>query len=517
MNIGYIIARATKRYKKRTAVICPQKTLSFQELNQRVNSLANALTAMNFQKGNRIALLQNNCHRSIESTFALFKGGFVRVPLNARYSHKEHIYMLKDSDAKGIILGPEFIGLIDVFKEKLPGLKTFITIGKPLDGTLSYEALIETYSSDEPQVDIDEEEMATILYTSVTTGKPKGVILTHRHWRIFITNLMIDRFSIASTDTILHVAPLTHASGAYVLPYFVKGAVNAVLPKFDPQLFLETVQNLRVTTVFLVPTMIFALLDYPRLTDYDLSSLHTLTYGAAPMPLERLVEAKKVFGDILVQGYSTSEAPYMVAVLTKEDHNVKLPEEIKRLSSCGRECFNAEVRIVGEDGKEVPPEEVGEVIVRGEFIIKDYWKLPEKTKETIRNGWVYTGDIGKIDEEGYIYLLDRKNDMIISGGFNIYPREIEEVIYQNPQVAEVAVIGVPDKKWGEAVKAIVVLKERMSITEEELIDFCGQHLPSFKKPKSIDFVNFLPKNPYGKLNKKEFKDIYWRGLEKRIN
>ena len=517
MNIGYIIARAVKRYKNRPAVICHDKTFSFEEINHRVNSLTNALLALNFQKGDRIALLQNNCHRSIESTFALFKGGFVRVPLNTRYSMKEHLFMLKDTEAKGIILGPEFSGLIDLFKEELHGLEHFIIIGKTLNGTFSYEDLIETHSSDEPQMDLNEGELATILYTSGTTGKQKGVMLTHRHWRIFTTNILLERFSVSSTDLILHVAPLTHASGAYVLPHFVKGAANVVLPKFDAKLFLDTVQKYGITTVLLVPTMISVLLDYPNLSDYDLSSLHTLTYGAAPMPVERLREARKIFGNILVQAYSLSEAPYMVTVLTKEDHIGESPKDIKRLSSCGREFFNAEVRIVDGKDKVVPPGEVGQIIVRGDFVMEGYWKLPEKTRETIRDGWVYTGDVGRMDEEGYIYLLDRKNDMIISGGFNIYPREVEDVICQNPHVVEAAVIGVPDKKWGEAVKSVVVLKENASLTEEELIAFCRQHLSSFKKPKSVDFVESLPKNSYGKVLKKDLKDVYWKGYDRRVH
>jgi acyl-CoA synthetase (AMP-forming)/AMP-acid ligase II len=266
-----------------------------------------------------------------------------------------------------------------------------------------------------------------------------------------------------------------------------------------------------------VPTMLYVLMAYPDLKKYDLSSIKTIIYAASPMPVAKIKQALEIFGPVLKQGYGLTETSAGICCLTEEDHVIEGdPKKLKRLASAGRPVSECDVRVVNEKGEDVKPGEVGEVIERGDDTMLGYWKDPELTAETLRNGWMYTRDMATVDEDGYVYLVDRKGDMIISGGFNIYPSEVEGVLYRHPAVFETAVIGVPDDKWGEAVKAVVVLKEGMTASEEELINLCKQHLSRYKKPKSVEFVKELPKNPIGKILKRKLKEKYWAGRDRMI-
>jgi long-chain acyl-CoA synthetase len=303
-----------------------------------------------------------------------------------------------------------------------------------------------------------------------------------------------------------------------VLPYFIRGATNVLIPEFKPAIVFETIEREGVTVLKLVPSMLYQLLDAPEKSRYDLSSLHSIIYGGSPIAVPRLKEAIQFFGRKLVQLYGQAEAPMCISTLSRLDHVVEGSEDaVKRLSSAGKPCVNVEVRIVDENGKDRDTGEVGEVIVRGDHLMQGYWKLPEATADTLKKGWVYTGDMGYFDSAGFIFLVDRKRDVIISGGFNIYPKEIEDAIISHPQVKEVAVIGVPDEKWGEAVKALVVPIEGVEIKEEEIIDHCRHHLAGFKKPKSVEFLKTLPRNPYGKVQKTVLREPYWKGFDRRIH
>jgi acyl-CoA synthetase (AMP-forming)/AMP-acid ligase II len=303
-----------------------------------------------------------------------------------------------------------------------------------------------------------------------------------------------------------------------VLPYFIKGATNVLIPEFKPSVVFETIEREKVTVLKLVPSMLYQLIEAPEKSQYDLSSLHSVIYGGSPIAAPRLVEAIHFFGKKLIQLYGQAEAPMCISTLSKKDHLIEGSEDVvKRLSSAGKPCLNVEVRIVDENGKDLQPGEVGEVIVRGYHIMKGYWNLPDATAEVLRDGWVHTGDLGYFDSEGYIFLVDRKRDVIISGAFNIYPKEIEDVIVTHPKVKEVAVIGVPDEKWGEAVKAVVVPKKGVEVTEQEIIDYCRDHMASFKKPKTVDVIEKLPRNPYGKILKTVLREPYWMGFDRRIH
>ena len=523
MNVKYLIDRAVREYPNKTAVVYKDVRRTFRELDSRVNALANGLLTLGIKGGDRVGMLLRNCCEFIEIDLALSKTGIVRVPLNARLTGNDHEYMLNDSEADTLIFGEGFTEVVQTIRPNLKSVRRFIRVSEGLSKAnvleaLDYEGLIEKNSLEEPFSEIEEGDLHTLFYTSGTTGKPKGAMLTQKSWANVAINLILDYGPVSEEDVILNTQPLSHGAGFFVLPYFIRGATNVLIPEFKPAILFETIEREKVTVLKLVPSMLYQLIDAPEKTRYDLSSLHSIIYGGSPIAVPRLIEAIQFFGKKLVQLYGQAEAPMCISTLAKRDHIVEGAEEaVKRLSSAGKPCVNVEVRIVDENGKDLNPGEVGEVIVRGYHLMEGYWKLPEATAEVLREGWVYTGDLGYFDPEGFIFLIDRKRDVIISGAFNIYPKEIEDVIVTHPKVKEVAVIGVPDEKWGEAVKAVIVSKEGVEVKEEEIIDHCRHHLAGFKKPKTVDFVKELPRNPYGKIQKTVLREPYWKGFDRRIH
>jgi len=302
------------------------------------------------------------------------------------------------------------------------------------------------------------------------------------------------------------------------LPCWLRGTTHVIVPDFNPEIAFDTIEREKVSHIKTVPTVLVRLLAHPDLRKRDLSSVKTIIYGASPMPLEQLKQAIQIFGQIFIQNYGQSEVPMTVCLLRKEDHVIQgEAKATARLASVGRPYTLVETRVVDDNGHDVAEGEIGELIVRGDHMMKEYWKKPDETQKTIKDGWVYTRDMARIDQDGFIYLVDRKSEMIITGGLNVYPNEVEQVLYQNPAVLEAAVFGVPDKEWGESVKAAVVVKPGMQVTEEELIEFCKNRLGSYKKPRTIDFLTTLPKTPEGKIMRRELREPYWKGFEKRIH
>jgi acyl-CoA synthetase (AMP-forming)/AMP-acid ligase II len=519
MPIGDFIAKTAVRFPNHIVVVDQQKRLTAKELLERVNRLANALLDLGLKKGDRVAVLLNNCRQSIECFYGIARAGLVFVPLNTRYSAQENLYMLNDSEARAILMGQESIEVIRSILSEASALSYVICVtGRSPEPTRSYEELLAKASPQEPSVEISDEDPYSIRYTAGTTGRPKGVIHSHRNNIVMLYNVLMDGFPIQEGDAIALTAPVTHASGTQILPHIVRGAKVIVLPGFDVRSLLETIQRERITTLYLVPTMIVMILAYSELKKYDLSSLKTIRYGASPISPEVLKRAIEVFGNIFVQGYGLTEGLNPVTLLLKEDHILDGTEKkLKRLSSIGREVTVARVRIMDEEDKFLAPGQIGEIVVQSDQNMKGYWKNAEATAETLREGWVHTRDLGYMDEDGYIYLVDRKDDMIVSGGFNIYPKEVEDVLYMHPAVLEAAVFGVPDDKWGEAVKAVVSLRQSMQATEEEIIEHCKKHLASYKKPKSVDFIETLPKSAYGKILRRVLKEPYWKGRDRMIH
>ncbi|MAG66950.1 MAG: AMP-dependent synthetase, partial [Pseudomonadales bacterium] len=316
-------------------------------------------------------------------------------------------------------------------------------------------------------------------------------------------------------DRMAHVGPITHASGMQIMPLLKAGVCNYLVEQYDDRGLLETIQSERITRLFMVPAMINRLVNLPGVEDYDLSSLNLIIYGAAPMAPTLVKRAMEVFGPILAQGYGAGETCSLVTILTEADH-LDSTDNYRRLASCGRCYFETDLRVVNEQFEDIKPGEIGEIVTKGEDIMQGYWNAPELTAEVMRDGYYLTGDLATVDELGYIFIVDRKKEMIISGGFNVYPTEVEQVLYAMPDIFEAAVVGVPDDQWGEAVKAVVVLKPGKQLDAEAIIAYCGEHLAGFKKPRSVDFVDELPKNPNGKVVRRLVRDAYWKNADRKI-
>ena len=521
MNIGRLLTKAAVNFPTNLAVAQGSTELSYSQFNQRANSLAAGLQRLGVGKSSNVSLLMYNRPEMLESMFACFKLGAAAVPLNFRLHPSEIAFIVDNSQSKVLLFSSEFAPAVRGIREQIPRAGHLIGIGELDDpeGLVAYESLLAERGSFE-DVDVSPDDVAWIFYTSGTTGRPKGAMLTHRNLLAMTMNFYTDIApGFGPTDVVLHAAPLSHGSGCYALPNVGKAAAN-IIPEshsFDAMQVLKTIQDRRVTNMFVAPTMIRLLLDCPAFDQYDVSSLRAMNYGGAPMLVEDLIEAMDRLGACLVQLYGQAESPMTISYLP---HHCHVPtgsvEDQQRLASAGIARTDVELKIFDTQGRELPAGEMGEIVTRSDVVMKGYWGNPEATAETLRNGWLHTGDLGYLDEQGYLFIMDRSKDMIISGGENIYPREIEEVIIRHPSVREVAVVGTPDDTWGEAVTAVVSLIPGQSVSQEDLIDFCQSHIASYKKPKAVDFVDELPKNNYGKVLKRELRDRYWKGKQRLI-
>jgi acyl-CoA synthetase (AMP-forming)/AMP-acid ligase II len=520
MNVGKLLTKSAQTYPDKLAIAHGAKRLNYAQFNARSNRMANALYKLGLKQGDNVALLQYNYPEMLESMFACFKAGCGAVPINWRLHPKEFAFIMDHSEAKAAVLSPEFNEAILEVRDRIPNVRSLITLGHAEGELLDYEALLSRESNYFEDTVVHPDDLAWLFYTSGTTGLPKGAMLTHRNLLAMTMNFYADICpGFGPDDVILHAAPLSHGSGCYALPNVGKGAANIILESksFDPELIFKTIQEYRVTNMFAAPTMIKLMVDSPAVDQYDHSSLKSLNYGGAPMLVEDLKQAMSKLGPCLVQLFGQAESPMTITYLPHQDHVKEgSPEQMKRLSSAGMPRTDVEVKIFDSDENELPPGETGEIVTRSDLVMKGYWRNPEATADTIKNGWLHTGDMGYLDDGGYLFIMDRSKDMIISGGENIYPREIEEVLIKHPAVREVAVIGVPDTKWGEAIKAVVSLNAGESASEEALIHFCRDHIASYKKPKTVDFVNELPKNNYGKILKRELREKYWQGKDRKV-
>ncbi len=511
MNVGQEITRSARRFSDRVAIIDIElgRQFTYAELNARVNRLANALLDLGIRKGDRVALLQWNRHHVIESMYALAKIGAIRVPINVRLTPKDHVFLLNDSGACALILGPEFIEGYRGIQSSLLTLRNVICTQGATSDLLDYEALLEKSSDEEPEtVDIVQpSDIFVLQYTGGTTGRPKGPIHTHDTWVRMAYDLNNEVMDTEFGDVTLHCAPLTAAASAFVLGVSIAGATHVLLRKFDPIEVFETIQRYKVTQTMLVPTMVQLLLYDPNIRSYDLTSLKTIAYGASPFPPVHLNEAVKYFGNIFCQFYGLSECMIPVLTLRKADHVLQgSANEVARLASAGRCVVPLQVKVVNEEGVEVQRGEVGEILIKGYLVMQGYWHRYEETQSKLRDGWLHTGDLATVDDEGFIYIVDRKDYMIISGGFNVYPKEVEDFLSTHLAVLQVAVLGIPHEKFGETVKAFVSLKQGASATEQELIEFCRNGLAGYKRPTTIEFLDELPITGAGKLDKKALRD-----------
>ena len=511
MNVGSILTRAAQAAPDRVALIYGSLKRSYREFNMRVNQLGHQLMQHGVQRGDRVAILQRNCPELLETLFATLKIGAIAVPLNARLHPREYAYILQDSAAKAIVFSDDFAEGLTSKRTEIPLLSLFICIGAELAYAHNYESFIAQGDSKKCDVECSSDEIAWLFYTSGTTGKPKGAMESHGNLMFMIERYPQEVYQLQPNDVVMHPGPLTHGSGLWALP-ITANAGTQLIPtgtSFDPDQIFNLIQTNRVTKIaFIAPTMITMLLNSPAINQYDLSSLRFLGYGGSPMYVEDLKRAVKQWGPILCQIYGQGETPMTITMLSPDDHRlVDAPELEKRYASAGRIRKDIEIAILDENDQVLGDEQIGEIALRGAVVMKGYWNLPEATAEVFKNNWYHTGDLGKRDRDGYYYLLDRKKEMIISGGANLYPRDVEEVLLTHPGVLEVAVIGVPDRLWGESVVAIVRKRDGIEVNESELLGLCKDNLAGYKKPRIIRFEDDLPKNGYGKILKRELKAL----------
>ena len=519
------LRRAEKLFPQKMGVVCEGRRFSYAEFSQRVHQFSNALADLRVAKGDVVAYLGHNCHRLLEAYYGVLQTGAILLPLNVRLAASDFHYILDHSEARALFLESEFLPAIESIRMQLQREVLFVLLDEPASedwlSKRSYDELLKDASAEVfPGRIEDENEVAELFYTSGTTARPKGVMLTHRNLFLHAMSVM---WALKNDDSEvqLHTIPLFHANGwGATHAITAAGGTHVMLHRFEPKRLLQLVQQERVTTFNLVPTMATMLLQEPAIKDYDLSSLRLIHMGGSAMPRALLRELTERIGCEVSCGYGLTETSPVLTVALMKSHLREEGEAFyRRAAMTGLELPGTEVRVVDENGHDVPRDgdTVGEIITRGNIVMKGYWKQPEETAQAIRDGWLYTGDMATMDSEGYVLIVDRKKDIILRGGENISSIEVEKALYSHPAVLECAVIAVPDDTWGEVPKAFVALREGIVCEPEELRLHCRATLAGYKVPASIEIVASLPKGGTGKIQKKQLRAKYWQGQEKQIH
>ena len=519
VQITQFLRRAVQTRPEGVATEFEGRTQTWREFEIRASRLAGALGRLGCVPGDRIGMLALNCDRYLEYFFACAWGGFVFVPINTRLAPPEIAFWLADSGCSALMIDDAFLPILDEFRAHAPDVRNIVRVGDgpAPTGMLAYEDLI---ASGPAVADAggSGDDLAGIFYTGGTTGRSKGVMLSHRN---IAANLMFcsHAFGLTPESVYIHAAPMFHmADGAATFLVTALGGKHVFLPRFEPGVMIEAIERLRVTATLIVPTMINMIVHHQRIETADTSSLRRIFYGASPMPEAVIRRALKVLPHTgFVQAYGQSEAAPCMTFLTSEYHTTDGPFAGK-LKAAGRAAIGCEIAILDANDEKVPPGTVGEICGRGDNVMLGYWKQPEITARTLRNGWLHTGDGGYIDEDGFVYVVDRVKDMIISGGENVYSAEVEQALYQHPDVAECAVIGIPDETWGEAVHAIVRAKPGTAPQAEALIAHCKTQIAHYKCPRGVTSREApLPLSGAGKILKTELRKPYWEGRTRAVN
>jgi fatty-acyl-CoA synthase len=516
--------RAESLFAKKIGIIDGDVRLTYREYGERADRLSNALAGLKVGRGDRVAWLGYNSHELLEAYYGVVQMGAVLLPLNIRLTPAEIAFILNDSESVALFYNRDFLPIVEGVRNQATTIKHYIPLeeGVAAGDEMNYEALLSAAGADfTPPADIKDDDLAELFYTSGTTANPKGVMMTHRNLYLHAMQV-IAGLGVKESIVQLHTIPLFHVNG-WGTPHTLTcmGARHVVMKRFDPTEVLELIQRERVTNFAMVPTMATAVINHPKIKEYDLSSLDYVAIGGAASPMELMRDVEDRLGCRCYGGYGLTET---IPVLTQsfiKDHLKDLSdqERWRRQSMAGYPMPGVAVDIFDADDKPVPHDgqSVGEVVVRADNVMAGYWKQPEDTANVMRGGWFHTGDMAIVDEEGYFLIVDRKKDIIISGGENIASIEVEKAIYSHPAVLECAVIAVPDDRWGEVPKGLVVLKAGQALGEQELIEHCRTRLPGFKVPKSVEFFDSLPKGGTGKILKKELREKYWQGYEKRVH
>ena len=512
LDLRNTLRRPVRMYPDKIATLFGDEQFSYTQFEERVIRLANGLLSLGLERGDRVAVLMLNSHRFLELYYATMYAGLVIVPLNIRWGQTEFAYALHDCQPKVFAIDQTIYGHMSdkIDALKMLGIQHFLFADNDVpEGLVDYEALVRDSSPADPDIAVDQEDLVGLFYTSGTTSHPKGVMLTHKNLVMNAYHAQIS-FSLSENSNYLHAAPMFHLAdlaGTFLVSW--NGGRHTFVPRFDPGDTLRAIDQLQVTNSTLIPTMINWMLHDPAMKDAKLDSITEILYGGSSMPAELLKEAMKGFGCDFQQGYGMTEAAPLVTSLSYSDHRMAIEtgnEEI--LSSAGKPILGVEVRVVDDEDVDVPVGEVGELIVQGPNVMKGYWNQEEKTKEVMKNGWYHSKDMARVDEQGYHYIVDRKDDMIVTGGENVFSTEVESTLYEHPAVKEAAVIGVPDEKWIAAVQGVVVLNEGVEATEEEILAFCKERLSQYKVPKKIAFLDELPKGGTGKILKNQLRDQF---------
>ena len=514
MNTTELLSITAAIVPDREAIVFDDQRITFGEIADRVNRLSNALADLGIGAGDRVAIMQVNCNEHIETYFATAKVDAILVPINFRARSEELTFMLNDSGVKAIILGARYQDMVRSIKSDLTTLEHQITLESPGEGFLFYDDLLANSSDEERFPTADDDETTIIMFTAGTTGTPKGVMLSHNSFSSYIL-ANVDPVDMDTAEKNVLTVPLHHIAGIQAVMAAIYGGRTLVLQRqFDEEGWMKLVQDEKVNRAMMVPTMLKRLMDQPTFGNYDLSSLEVITYGAAPMPLEVIKKAIGAFpGTRFINAFGQTETASTITMLPPDAHDLDesapdYEKKLARLASIGKPLPDVEVRIVNEDGAEVAVGENGEIVARGSRLMKGYWNREEATKETLRGGWLYTGDLGYWDDEGYIFLSGRAKDFIKRGGEMIAPEEVEQIIMSHPAVDEAAIIGIPDVEWGERVRALVVKKPGMELTMEEVVEHCRPRMAGFKRPEDVVFVDELPRNPMGKVLKRVLREEY---------
>jgi long-chain acyl-CoA synthetase len=514
LTISHILPRARAMYPDRLAMWDGEARFTFDELSRRVDTLAGALKAKGVNRSDRVAILDVNSHRYGEAYYTCAQIGAVLVPLNSRLAPPELKYILNDAGAKAILVSDSFFATFDGLRDSLSTLETVLAYGKPPypKQTFDYEALLAESTPDPACAEVDLGDVCQIYYTSGTTGEPKGVCLTYRNMIASALDSIIG-LGLTERDVWLHGAPMFHLVDAWsIWSMPILGATQVAL-HYTPEGLMQVVQRTRATGAGLPPTLIDMIANHPKIGDYDLTSLRFIMYGGSPTPLGILQKAVKAIPTTYIHGYGITETSGITTLAHPDDFCVEgSAERVAMTANAGRSVLHIQLAIVDDDARQLGTGKVGEIVVGGPRVMQGYWNKPKHTAEALRNGWYHTGDMGYLDDHQRLFVVDRKKDMIITGGENVYSVEVENILSTHPAVREVAVIGVPDEHWSEAVKAIVVLHEGADASERDLIEFCRGRIAGYKIPKSVDFSSEqLPKTGPGKIAKRRLRDPYWAG------
>jgi len=514
--MAHLLIEGLNRYNDEPCLFLGDKVASYREVRENTSQMVQALKSKGLGVGSRIAVISANRPEVLSNIAAMQLTGAIGTPLHPLGSLDDHAYVLEAAEIEALVFDSAlFSEVAAALKERVPGIKHFLGFGPNEVG----DDYMELAAGFDPQPlvapDISLDDIASVNFTGGTTGKPKGVMSPNRV-SAYMTQVQMTEWEFPEEVRMLMATPLSHAAAAFFIPVLQKGGAFYVMQGFDLDDFFNMVRDHNITCTMLVPVMLYFLLDHPRATDGSMNSMETIFYGASPMSPARLQEGIEKWGQIFYQFFGQSECPMVIANMKKKEHDLSKPE---RLASCGRPTPWIHLALLDSNNNPVPEGEPGEICVRGPLVMGGYKDMPEQTAEAFDGGWLHTGDVGRLDDEGFLYIVDRTKDMIVTGGFNVFPREVEDVMATHKSVAQVVVIGVPDEQWGEAVKAVVVLKPGSDASDalaSEMQSLVKEAKGSVQSPKSVDFVDAIPLTAVGKPDKKAVRAQYWEGSERGV-